>query len=178
MKYKYNDKEIETLLKSLTIIMDTREKEASHIRDYLNKKEVPMKLQKLDHGDYGCMLPANPELGIMRDTYFDTFVERKAHIDEITGNLQQDKKQAFVNELIRAQGSRFVLLVEDKDGYEKMIRGHYRSKYNPLALLGTLNSLQAKYKFEMVYMDNSLTGNWIYHRFYYQVKHFLKHGTF
>lgn len=178
ISYRYTDKEIESILKTITIVMDTREKDSTHIREYLNKKGVPLKIQKLNHGDYGCMIPANEELGINRDLYLGSFIERKAHIDEITGNLQKDTRQAFENELIRAQNSRFVLLVEDKDGYEKMICGKYRSKYNPLALLGTLNTFKAKYNFEIVYVDQKYSGNWIYHHFYYQAKHYLKTGVF
>ena len=174
--FRYSDSEIETLLKSLVIIIDSREKSNEHIRGYLNQKGIPYKIRKLDHGDYGAMLPKNEELGIQRDLYLKSFVERKAHIDEITGNLQKDTRSAFENELIRSQNSRFVLLVEDKDGYEKMIKGQYRSRYNPLALLGTINTFKAKYNFELIYLDKIYSGNWIYHHFYYQAKHALRQG--
>lgn len=176
--YKYTDKEIDAIMKTLTIVMDTREQQSKHITDYLHQKEISLKIQKVDHGDYGCLIPKNDELGIPRDIYLNSFVERKAHMDEITGNLQKDTRSAFENELIRSQGSRFVLIVEDKDAYVKMIKGDYRSKYNPLALLGTLNTFKAKYNFEIVYLDKSLSGNWIYHHFYYQMKNYLKRGAF
>ncbi|MGR6912520.1 nuclease, partial [Bacillus sp. BSL6] len=61
---------------------------------------------------------------------------------------------------------------------EKMLKGQYRSKYNPLALLGRLNTFKAKYGFEIVYLDNKYSGNWIYYHFYYQAKHYLKTGAF
>lgn len=176
--YHYTDKEIEEILKTMKIVIDTRENVNGHILDYLHQKGVQVKNQKVDHGDYGCMIPKNDELGIPRDIYLNSFVERKAHIDEITGNLQKDTRQAFENELIRSQNSRFVLLVEDKDGYSKMINGKYRSRYNPLALLGTLNTFKARYGFEIVYLDNKFSGNWIYHHFYYQMKNYLKRGAF
>ncbi|UGB31680.1 ERCC4 domain-containing protein [Metabacillus sp. B2-18] len=176
--YKYTDSEIEKILKTLTIVIDSREQVNQHILNYLHQKDISVRIHKLDHGDYGCCIPQNSDLGIQRDIYLNSFIERKAHIDEITGNLQKDTRQAFQNELIRAQNSRFVLLVEDKDGYEKMICGKYRSKYNPLALLGTLNSFKAKYNFEIVYLDQRFSGNWIYHHFYYQAKHYLRTGVF
>ena len=178
ISYHYSDKEIEEILKTLTIVMDTREKQSGHISEYLHKKDIPLKIKKINHGDYGCMIPANEQYGINRDVYLDSFVERKAHIDEITGNLQKDTRQAFENELIRAQNSRFVLIVEDLEGYSKMIKGEYRSRYNPLALLGTLNTFKAKYNFEIVYLDQKFSGNWIYHHFYYQAKHYLRTGVF
>ncbi len=88
------------------------------------------------------------------------------------------KRSAFENELIRAQGSPFTLLVEDKEAYGKLLKGEYISRYNPLALLGTLNTFKAKYNFEIVYLDNKYSGNWIYYHFYYQAKHYLKTGAF
>ncbi|PEP84161.1 nuclease [Bacillus pseudomycoides] len=178
IRFHYTDTEINKILKTLTIVIDTRENVNDHIRDYLNQKDIPVKLQKLDTGDYGCMIPKNEELGIPRDIYLDGRVERKASIDEITGNLQKDTQTAFENELIRSKDIPFTLYVEDPRGYEKMIKGEYRSKYNPLALLGRLNTFKAKYNFEIVYLDKKFSGNWIYHHFYYQAKYYLKTGMF
>nr|KGR89420.1 hypothetical protein CD32_00370 [Lysinibacillus odysseyi 34hs-1 = NBRC 100172] len=59
-----------------------------------------------------------------------------------------------------------------------MIRGQYRSKYKPESLLGLLNSFKARYNFEIVYLDKKYTGNWIYHHFLYQARHYLKVGVF
>ncbi|EJR71992.1 ERCC4 domain-containing protein [Bacillus cereus] len=178
ISYRYTDTEINNILKTLTIVMDTREKDNHHIRDYLHQKGIPIKNQKLDTGDYGCMIPKNEELGIFRDIYLDSRVERKAHMDEITGNLQKNTQTAFENELIRSKEIPFTLIVEDLHGYEKMLQGKYHSKYNPLALLGRLNTFKAKYGFEIVYLDKKFSGNWIYHHFYYQAKHYFKLGAF
>ncbi|OUB08784.1 nuclease [Bacillus thuringiensis serovar yunnanensis] len=178
IRFHYTDKEIEKILKTLTIVIDTRENVNGHILDYLHQKGIPIKNQKLDTGDYGCMIPKNEELGIPRDIYLDSRVERKAHMDEITGNLQKDTQTAFENELIRSKDIPFTLIVEDLKGYEKMLKGQYRSKYNPFALLGRLNTFKAKYNFEIVYLDKKFSGNWIYHHFYYQVKHYLRTGIF
>ncbi|MEH7150325.1 nuclease [Bacillus thuringiensis] len=178
IRFHYIDKEIEKILKTLTTVIDTRENVNGHILNYLHQKGIPIKNKKLDTGDYGCMIPKNEELGIPRDIYLDSRVERKAHMDEITGNLQKDTQTAFENELIRSKDIPFTLIVEDLHGYEKMLQGKYRSKYNPLALLGRLNTFKAKYNFEIVYVDKKFSGNWIYHHFYYQAKHYLRTGTF
>ncbi|PFB74777.1 nuclease [Bacillus anthracis] len=178
IRFHYTDKEISSILETLTIVVDTRENKNDHIRDYLHQKGIPIKNQKLDTGDYGCMIPKNEELGIPRDIYLDSRVERKAHMDEITLNLQKDKQTAFENELIRSKDIPFTLIVEDLKGYEKMLKGQYRSQYKPLALLGRLNTFKAKYNFEIVYLDNKFSGNWIYHHFYYQARHYLKTGIF
>lgn len=178
IRFHYTDKEINNILKTLTIVIDTREKQNQHIRDYLVQKDVPVKIQKLNHGDYSCMVPKNEELGISRDIYLNSFIERKNGVDEITGNLQKDTQQAFINELIRAQESKFVLFVEEPDFDEKIAKGMYRSRYDPKALKGRLESLKAKYNFEIVPMSKNMIGHNIYHRFYYQTKYYLKTGAF
>ncbi|MGQ8866448.1 ERCC4 domain-containing protein [Bacillus sp. NA_145.1] len=178
IRFHYTDKEIEKILKTLTIVIDSREKQNQHIRDYLHQKGIPIKNQKLDTGDYSALIPKNEELGIARDIYLDSRVERKADMDEITSNLQKDTQTRFENELIRSKDIPFTLIVEDLHGYEKMLQGKYRSKYNPLALLGRLNTFKAKYNFEIVYLDNKFSGNWIYHHFYYQAKYYLRTGIF
>lgn len=174
--YKYTDYEINKILKTLTIIMDTREKNSDHIKTYMEHRNIPVMSRKLDHGDYGCFIPANEEFGIQRDIHLNSFIERKNGVDEITGNLQKDTQHAFINELIRAQGSRFVIFVEELDFDEKIANGLYRSKYDPKALKGRLESLKAKYNFEIVPMSKNMIGHNIYHRFYYQTREWLKSG--
>lgn len=176
--YQYTAKELEAILKTLTIIIDTREKVNDHILHYFQQKKIPYLIRGLKTGDYGCMIPANPDIGIIRDIYLSSRVERKNSIDEITGNLQKDTKAAFENELIRSKDIPFTLIVEDKDGYGKMLRGEYRSRYKPESLLGMLNSFKARYNFEIVYLDKMYSGNWIYHHFLYQARHYLKAGIF
>ncbi|MER2153581.1 MAG: ERCC4 domain-containing protein [Solibacillus sp.] len=181
IRYKYNDKEIDAILKHLTIIMDTREKSALHILEYFKQKNIAMKVQKLDTGDYSFMIPSNDETlkyGITRDLYFNSFVERKNSLDEICGNLQKDTQQAFINELIRSQDSKFVLFVEDPNFDENLAKGNYRSKYDPKALKGRLESFKAKYNFEIVPMSKNIIAHNLYHRFLYQARHYLKNGVF
>jgi len=176
--YHFTDTEIKKLLETMVIIYDTREQQNSHILKYLEKRQIPIKKQKLDVGDYSCMIPANPELGIYRDVYLNSVVERKANIDEICGNLQKSTQAAFENELIRSQRYRFVLFVEQEDFDEKLIHGNYRSAYEPKALKARLESFKAKYNFEIIPMSKLMIGHNIYHRFYYQMKNYLKRGAF
>lgn len=176
--YKYTEKEIDAILKTLVITIDSREVKNEHIKGYLDRKGIPYEIGKLDHGDYGCKIVANPEFGIKRDIYLNSFVERKNGVDEIIGNLQKDTQNAFINELIRAQSSRFVIFVEEPDFDEKVAEGLYRSRYNPKALKGRLESLKAKYNFEICPMSKEMIGHNIYHRFYYEMRHYLKRGAF
>ena len=103
----------------MTIVVDTREQVNGHILEYLRSKDVPIKLKKLDTGDYTAMLPKNEELVNMRDIYLNSGVEPKASVDEIVGNLGKDERTRFENELIRAQNMPFTILLEDPEGYKK-----------------------------------------------------------
>lgn len=177
LRYKLNDKEIDTLLKNLVIVMDTREQQGSHVAEYLAKKKVKMKIHKLEHGDYSCFIESNEEtkpLGIHRDLYIDTYVERKNSVDEICGNLSKQNQAAFIDELRRAQESKFVLFVEDENFDHNLATGNFRSKYDPKALKGRLESLKVKYNFEIIPMPREMLPHNIYHRFYYQARHALK----
>ena len=82
---KYTDKEIETLLKTMIVLVDTREQENSHILNYFDKKKIKYMVQKLDVGDYSFMLPKNPDMGIDNDIYFTNkiVIERKGSLDEL-----------------------------------------------------------------------------------------------
>lgn len=175
-RLKRTDKEIKEILKTLTIVIDTREQKNDHIKDYFIQKDIKFEISKLDQGDYSCYIPKNEELVIKHDIYINSYVERKDGIGEITGNLQKNTQQAFENELIRTQGKKFVLFVEEPDFDEKLASGNYRSSYDPKALKGRLESFKMKYSFEIVPMSKQMIAHNIYWRFYYQTRHLLKGG--
>lgn len=170
-KYTYTDKEIKELLSTIVIIVDTREKRNEPIINYFNAKGIDYKYKKLDHGDYSVMLPENHNLGIMRDTYYPISIERKNSIDELASTIKE--RTRFENELIRAQKSNFLLLVEDEGGYANLINGKYRSEYNARALLGSLKSFEIRYNFTSVYVSKTTAPNYIYHHLYYGVREAL-----
>lgn len=171
---KFTEKEIKELMKGFVVIVDSREKVNMHILKYFEEQKMNYVNAKVDTGDYACYIKAIPELGVFRDIYIPSFVERKNSIDEITGNLQKATQTAFENELIRSKDNPFTLLIEDPNGYFNLITGNYRSSYKAQSLLARLNSFKAKYGFEMVYMDKLLSGNWIYYHLYYQAMNYLK----
>lgn len=170
--YKYTDKEITELLKTIIILVDTREQKNEHILQYFDSKGIAYKEHKQDTGDYSVMLPKNEDSGIHRDFYFPVVVERKNSIDELAGTIKE--RTRFENELIRGQMQKFLLMVEDPNGYENLILGKYQSQYEPKALLGSLKSFEARYGFTTVFIPKKAAGNYLYHHFYYQVRNLLK----
>lgn len=174
LHYRFNEKELKTLLDSLVIIVDTREQKNQHILDYFRKKEVQFKLQTMKTGDYSAMIPANAELGLTRDLYFSAAIERKNGVDELVESIKD--RSRFENELIRSTQHPFRLIVEDLQGYEKILNKHYRSKYDPKALLGSLKTFEVRYDFTTVFLDPKTSGNYILHHFLYFAREQLKGG--
>lgn len=171
-KYRFNERELKELLASIVVITDTREQQNEHITNYFDNKGVKYERRKLDHGDYGVYLPANAEMGIMRDMLFPVAIERKNSVDELASTIRD--RTRFENELIRSQQSKFMLLVEDVAGYENIIKGNYRSEYQAKALLASLKSFEIRYNFQSVFIAPHTAGNYIYHHFYYYVREALK----
>lgn len=172
LKYSFSDKELKELLSSMVILIDTREQENSHITKYFDSRKIPYEEQKLDYADYSAFLPKKKELGIQRDIYLTAAIERKNSIDELASTIKE--RNRFENELIRAKGSPFVLIVEDSDGYEKIVRGAYRSQYNAKALLASLKSFETRYSFQTVFISPQAAGNYLYYHFYYMLRNLLK----
>ncbi|MES1051574.1 nuclease [Bacillus thuringiensis] len=79
--------------------------------------------------------------------------------------------------LIRASQNPFVLIVEDAQGYQKILKGEYRSQYKPESLLGSLKTFEVRYGFSIVYIPAATTGNYIYHHFLYMARELLKRGV-
>ena len=171
LKYQYTDKELKEILSSIVIKIDTREQQNHHITDYLDKKKISYESKKLDHGDYGAYIPKNEELGILRDTHVPVYVERKNSIDELASSIKE--RTRFENELIRSQKSKFIVLVEDGDGYENLINGNYRSEYNARALLGSLKTFEARYGFSSVFVSKPYSPNYIYYHLLYNIRETL-----
>lgn len=170
--YKFTDKEITELLKTIVILVDSREQKNDHILEYFKAKSIAYKEGKQDTGDYSVMLPKNETVGIQRDIYFPIAIERKNSVDELASSIKE--RTRFENELIRSQKLQFLLMVEDANGYENLILGKYQSQYEAKALLGSLKSFEARYGFATVFIPKKTAGNYLYHHFYYQVRNYLK----
>jgi len=174
--YRYTDKEIKELLKSMTIIIDSNEQVFDHISDWFDKKKIPYIKKKLDFCDYSFYLPANSELGIERNLYFDKkiSIERKRNLEEISTNLGSGRTQ-FENEFIRSTG-KIHLLIENAS-YEDIINHKYRTEYKPVSFLASLHSFADRYNFSINFLkDNKYSGQFIYLTFYYFLRNYLLNG--
>lgn len=176
MRYHYTDTELKTLLKSMVILIDTREQENKHIIDWLNKSKVPYKVRKLDYGDYSYMLPKNEALGVLRDIYFmdGLAIERKASLDELASNLTHERAR-FESELLRGTGAKMYLLVEN-GSWQSIYAGMYKSEYKPQSFLASLKCYEARFGLNIDFTLEAYTGSWIYNTCYYHLREILVKG--
>lgn len=173
-KYRYTDSEIEELLKSQVILVDTREQVNDHILSYFDKHNIPYKKKALERCDYSFYIPANEKLNIPRDLYFEkeVAIERKASLDEIANNWTKERDR-FEKEMALAPKTK-ILLIENSS-YEDIVRGNYRSKYNKKSFLGTLHSFSFRYDMPFLFIpDKTITPIFIKKYFEYYFRDYLK----
>jgi len=176
MRSFYTDAESKALLKSLTMVVDTREQKNQHITKYFTDKRVPFKVQKLDYGDYTAYIPKNIELGVMRDIYLsdNINIERKANLDELAQNLTAGRTQ-IENEFLRSKGSKLYLLVEDAT-WQDIQNKKYRCEYSPSAYMGTLRTFEARYDIRLNFTLSVNSGSFIHSVLFYHAREFLQKG--
>ena len=166
--------EMEELVSSLTVLVDTREKRNEHILDYFDRKKILYTKKALDYGDYSFMLPANEKLSIPRDLYFNNqiVVERKASLEEISGNLTKERDR-FEKELCLAPKTK-VLLIENAN-YSDIATGNYDTQYNKKSFWASIHSFWFKYNIPVMFMpDNQYSGLFIRGFFAYYLKNYMK----
>jgi len=171
--YRYTDAEIKKLLQSLTIVIDTREQKNKTIIDYFEAKKIPYITQKMDFCDYTAFFPANSELGIIRDTYIDCFLERKGSLEELSGNLCNDRTR-LESEFLRAKGKRLIMMVEETAGLEKIIEHKYKTEYNEKSFLASIFSFAHRYGIDIHFVAQKYAGMFIFMQMYYAARELLK----
>lgn len=174
-KYKYTEAEEKELLASIVILVDTREKVNDHITGYFDTHGIPYKKKALKHGDYSFFVPKNEKLAIPRDVYFndEIFIERKANLEELSGNLSVDRAR-FEEEMAIAKAKTKYLLIENA-GYEDVVNGNYDTQYNKKSFLGTLHSFNHKYNLQLFFLkERSYSPIYIYGIMQYYLRNMIK----
>lgn len=177
MRCFYTDAETKKLLKSLTMLVDTREQKNQHILKYFMDKDIPYKVQKLDYGDYSAFIPKDVELGIHRDIYLldNINIERKANLDELAQNLTHGRTQ-IENEFLRSKGTKLYLMVEDATWQDIQLK-KYRADYSPSAYMGTLRAFEARFDIRLNFTLSENSGSFIHSVLFYHAREFLLKGV-
>lgn len=162
------------------ILVDTREKQNQHILEVFEQNNINYKVTKLDFGDYAIeTVPKDNTDQVYRSKFV---IERKANLDELLQNLiERDNTEKLGNrfhrEMIRfeATNTKCLLLIEDLNYYENILKHNYRSQIKAKSARGLILSLEAKYDFLKVKgMKKELMASYIHSILYYALRQELK----
>lgn len=171
-------KDINLLLENIIIIVDSRENKNLHITNVFDKMGFKYKVRKLEFGDYSCEIESNSftehilKENLSLETVFS--IERKNSVDELIGSIKH--RERFENEFIRSskENAHMYLYVEEKEGFENMLNGNYKSKYDRTALFASIQAFESRYSFATQFIDKRFSGFMIAKKCYYEAREYLK----
>lgn len=174
-RYMYTPSQMQELLNSMVIFVDTREKSNAHITDHFDAYRINYKKKALDFGDYSFMLPQNEELGIKQNMSFerDIIVERKNSAEELALCFTKNRLR-FEDEFIKAKDAKKYLLIENCN-YSDIVDGNYKSDYKSNSFLAALHTFDHRYSLNTVFIpDESYTALYIVYLFRYYLREIIK----
>lgn len=163
--------EIEDVMKTFTIIIDSREQDTDRSRQRYKQFQCPYKREKLDFGDYSAILylPDGRTLSLTDKCV----IERKMNLDELCMCYSHDRKR-FEREFERAKasGAKVYLLLENAT-FEKAYAGRYRSLMHPQALISSMLAWLARYRCQLLMCKAETSGKLIHDILYREAKELL-----
>ncbi|MGL4571724.1 MAG: ERCC4 domain-containing protein [Clostridium sp.] len=167
-------KNIDKILDTITIIVDSREKSNDHILSVFNQYKIPYKVEGLKFGDYSAFIPKNEKLGITEDYYFTDIIsiERKNSLNEIGGNLSTNRAR-FKRELTRVKDGYLIIMIEGNT-YKDIIYKNYKNKLEPNSFLGSMHGLWSEFKYPFVFIDKDASAVFIQKTLHYFIRNKLK----
>lgn len=165
---------MEQLVSSMVILVDTREKNISHILDSFDKNHISYERKNLNYGDYSFYIPKDESLSLQRDLFFDreVVIERKASLEEISGNLTKERDR-FEKELCLAPKEKVLLL--ENASYADIATGNYKTQYNKKSFLASIHTFWFRYRTPIFFMpDNKYSALFIKKYFEYYLKEQLR----
>lgn len=172
--YRYSDKELSIILRSITILCDTREQKNAHIKDYFIDNGISFDDRKLDYGDYSFFVPTNKDLGINRDMFFDDkiVIERKSGLEELSNCFSQGRTR-FENEMLRSNKTKMILLIENAS-FQDIIDGKFKTDMSKNSFMASLFAFTHRYNLNIAFIDKKSSGKFIYGSFYYFLRELLR----
>lgn len=172
--------EIEEILQSFRIIIDTREQNTARAKRRIKSLEVPTERAVLDYGDYtwNADIGGNPVYPASGRLSPLCVIERKMSLDELAGNFTRGRKR-FEREFERAasSGAKIYLLVENAS-WEAIMMHRYRSKYHPNAFMASLTAWIVRYNMTPIFCGADSSGALIRQILYRDLKERLERGEY
>lgn len=161
----YTDKQVNDIIKSMTVLVDTREKANEHIINHFESKGVAYKSKALESGDYSVLIPPLPELGIMLPQTLNKpidgglFIERKNSLEELAGNLGKYRDR-FEAELQRMKNAEKHLIIEG-GSWSDIITHRYDSSLGEKAYCNSLLTFTSRYNLHIHFTTPKYSGSLI-----------------
>ena len=170
----YTHFEIDRMLDSMTVLVDTREQDTPALRARLNGLGRPFKRCKLDYGDYSAEI-IKPD-GTVISAAKKIAVERKMSLDELCSCFTKEISR-FEREFIRAKndGARMHLLIENAS-IDKAMDHEYGSKMAPKSLTSSIDAWSERYDIKVWFCQRRHTGERIGSILRYGIKVLLERG--
>lgn len=168
--------EIDDALKTLEVIVDTREQNNPRLRKRLKQFNCPIVREKLKYGDYSIRCN-------VADLSTKVFVERKKDLDELAMCFGRERGR-FEREIKGAceDGYTIYLLIENANwgmlysdiGYAQ----NCRSRYPRQSLIASLRAWQVRYGIHIEFCPEIIGGYVIKDILYRELKEYLTNGEF
>ena len=171
---EYTHFEIDHMLDSMTVLVDTREQDTPALRARLEGLGRPFKRCKLDYGDYSAEI-TKPD-GTIISAAKKIAVERKMSLDELCSCFTKERSR-FEREFIRAKndGARMHLLIENAS-IDKAMDHEYGSKMAPKSLTSSIDAWSERYDIKVWFCQRRHTGERIGSILRYGIKVLLERG--
>lgn len=175
---KYTPFEIEKMLESMVVLVDTREQPGRRFQQRAKGFGYPFERCKLDFGDYSCKYTDLSGNEISLDGKVS--IERKMDLSELAMCFGKERLR-FRREFERAAaaGAKVYLLIEN-DSWDKEYIGEYgksekyRSRFDPKALRASMLAWSARYNIHIHYCDEDIAGMLIGEILHYELKVLLE----
>ena len=164
---KITDTNVTKLVRKMIVLIDTREKENSHIISYLEKHKIKYKYKAMECFDYSCELEKDEELGLPFDISLINRIgiERKGSgksgLSELAGNFTTSRN-AFEEKWQKAKyNTESLYLVVENGSWEDIKNGNYRSNFASNSFCNSLISWRHKYGFQIDFVKTENTAEHI-----------------
>lgn len=169
---KYSNFEVDKMLESMTVLVDTREQPTERFHKRTEGFQCPFERKCLPYGDYSAQYIDLDGKTVSLEN--KVAIERKKDLDEICMCFTRERAR-FEREFQRAKDdkARMYLLIENEN-WEKALNWKYRSQFNPKALKASLLAWTARYGLHIFYCKEETTGGMIRDILYYELKEILQ----
>lgn len=175
-----NPLEIENILKSFRVIVDTREQDTPKARHRYKTFGVPYERGTLRYGDYSAniTLEDGPLYSVDVPIFSKCVIERKMSLDELAICLTSGRAR-FEREFQRAQENEArVFMVVENGSFEKIQRHEYKSRFHPNAFLASVTAWMVRYNINLTFCQSMTSGRIIKELLYRDMKERLERGDF